>query len=60
MLPTGPLGIAPLASPNSAVADALSALANLGFRPMDASRAVAEAVAEVGEAPTSACWCGWR
>ncbi|QXQ07567.1 Holliday junction branch migration protein RuvA [Sphingosinicellaceae bacterium] len=51
VLPTGPLGVAPLAaSPKSAVADALSALANLGFRPMDASRAVAEAVAEVGEA----------
>ena len=40
---------APLAKPGSAVADALSALANLGFRPIDASRAVAEAVAEVGE-----------
>ncbi len=32
-----------------AVADTLSALANLGFRPMDASRAVAEAVAELGD-----------
>jgi len=40
---------APVARPGTAVADALSALANLGFRPMDASRAVAEAVAEVGE-----------
>ena len=40
---------APVATPGSAVADALSALANLGFRPLDASRAVAEAVAEVGE-----------
>ena len=42
--------MAPVAAPGrGAVADALSALANLGFRPMDASRAVAEAVAEVGE-----------
>ncbi len=40
---------APVATPGSAVADALSALANLGFRPADASRAVSEAVAEVGE-----------
>ena len=32
----------------SAVADTLSALANLGFRPMDASRVVADAVGEVG------------
>ena len=31
------------------VADTLSALANLGFRPVDASRAVAEAQAELGE-----------
>ncbi len=31
------------------VADALAALAGLGFRPMEASRAVAEAQAEVGE-----------
>ena len=35
-------------SPKGAVADTLSALANLGFRPMDASRAVAEAQAELG------------
>ena len=41
--------IAPLAKPGTAVADALSALANLGFRPMEASRAVAEAVGEVGD-----------
>lgn len=31
------------------VADALAALAGLGFRPMDASRAVAEAQAELGD-----------
>jgi Holliday junction DNA helicase RuvA len=32
------------------VEDAVSALAALGFRPMDASRAVSEALAELGEA----------
>ncbi len=37
-----------VANPKGAVADTLSALANLGFRPMDASRAVAEAQAELG------------
>jgi Holliday junction DNA helicase RuvA len=37
-----------IANPKGAVADTLSALANLGFRPMDASRAVAEAQAELG------------
>ena len=37
-------------SAKGAVADALSALAGLGFRPMDASRAVAEAQAELGDA----------
>ncbi len=39
---------AAVANPKGAVADTLSALANLGFRPMDASRAVAEAQAELG------------
>lgn len=34
----------------TAVADALTALAGLGFRPMEASRAVAEAQGELGEA----------
>lgn len=49
VLPPTP-GAAPvIAAPNSPVADALSALANLGFRPAEASRAVAEAVAEAGE-----------
>ncbi|KPF77510.1 ATP-dependent DNA helicase RuvA [alpha proteobacterium AAP81b] len=38
----------PVAGGNSAVADALTALAGLGFRPMEASRAVAEAQAELG------------
>jgi Holliday junction DNA helicase RuvA len=40
-----PVGIA---APG-AVADALTALAGLGFRPMEASRAVSEAQAELGE-----------
>ena len=40
----------PVGSSHGVVADALAALAGLGFRPMDASRAVAEALAEVGEA----------
>jgi Holliday junction DNA helicase RuvA len=48
-LPVGPGMVAPLITSGGAVADALSALANLGFRPLDASRAVAEAVAELGE-----------
>ncbi len=44
-----PGAVAPLPAPAGSVADALSALANLGFRPADASRAVAAAVAEVGD-----------
>lgn len=53
-LPAGAV-VPPVAAPGrGAVADALSALANLGFRPMDASRAVAEAVAEVGDADAGA------
>lgn len=53
-LPAGAV-VAPVAAPGrGAVADALSALANLGFRPMDASRAVAEAVAEVGDSDPGA------
>lgn len=44
-------GAAPvMARGGSAVADALTALAGLGFRPMEASRAVAEAQAELGDA----------
>ncbi len=39
----------PVGHSAGAVADALAALAGLGFRPMEASRAVAEAQAEVGE-----------
>jgi Holliday junction DNA helicase RuvA len=45
--PAAPL--APATAAKTAVADTLSALANLGFRPADASRAVAEAVNELGE-----------
>jgi Holliday junction DNA helicase RuvA len=37
------------ATPGNAVSDALSALAGLGFKPMDASRAVAEAQRELGD-----------
>ena len=40
----------PVGSARGMVSDALSALAGLGFRPMDASRAVAEAQAELGDA----------
>lgn len=39
----------PVGSAKGVVADALSALAGLGFRPMDASRAVAQAQAELGD-----------
>ena len=39
----------PVGSSKGAIADALSALAGLGFKPMDASRAVADAQAELGE-----------
>jgi Holliday junction DNA helicase RuvA len=37
------------AAPGNSVADALAALAGLGFKPMDASRAVAEAQRELGD-----------
>lgn len=55
-IPSGPSApLAPAAAAKTAVADTLSALANLGFRPLDASRAAAEAVAELGEdAPVDA------
>lgn len=38
----------PVQGGNGAIADALAALAGLGFKPMEASRAVAEAQAELG------------
>jgi Holliday junction DNA helicase RuvA len=44
----GPAGAAPIAA-RGAAADALSALANLGFRPAEASAAVAAAVDELGD-----------
>lgn len=44
----GPAGLAPALAAKGAAADALSALANLGFRPMEASAAVAAAEAELG------------
>ncbi|MFZ4109901.1 MAG: Holliday junction branch migration protein RuvA [Polymorphobacter sp.] len=40
----------PVGSTGGAIADALAALAGLGFKPMEASRAVAEAQAELGDA----------
>jgi Holliday junction DNA helicase RuvA len=39
----------PVGSTGSDIADALTALAGLGFKPMEASRAVAEARAELGD-----------
>lgn len=43
-------GAAPVvAAANTAVGDAMTALAGLGFKPMEASRAVSAAVAELGE-----------
>ncbi|MEY2884995.1 MAG: Holliday junction ATP-dependent helicase RuvA [Pseudomonadota bacterium] len=39
----------PVGNTRGDVADALTALAGLGFRPMDASRAVADAQAELGD-----------
>ena len=44
----GPTGVA-LTAPSGAAADAVSALGNLGFRPAEASTAVAAAVDELGE-----------
>lgn len=40
----------PVAAGNTVVADAMAALAQLGFRPVEASRAVADAQAELGDA----------
>jgi Holliday junction DNA helicase RuvA len=52
-LPTGgpasPVFAAATPAARSSAKDALSALANLGFKPAEASRAVAEAQAELGE-----------
>ena len=48
----GPVGGAGAAAKGSAEADALSALANLGFRPAEASAAVGAAVEELGPAAT--------
>jgi Holliday junction DNA helicase RuvA len=39
----------PVGSTGGDIADALTALAGLGFKPMEASRAVAEARAERGD-----------
>jgi Holliday junction DNA helicase RuvA len=52
-LTLGPAGSAPAAaSGGSAVPDALSALANLGFRPAEANAAVAAAADELGQDAT--------
>ena len=51
---SAPIGAAPAAVPSSATADAVSALENLGFRPAEAARAVAEAERDLGELPTPA------
>jgi Holliday junction DNA helicase RuvA len=45
-------GAVPAAAPGSAAADAVSALANLGFRPAEAASAVARAEAELGPGAT--------
>jgi Holliday junction DNA helicase RuvA len=47
----GPAGAAPMAA-GGAVEDALSAMANLGFRPAEANAAVAAAVDELGAGAT--------
>ncbi len=44
----------PMPAPSNAVSEAMSALANLGYGPSDAARAVAEAQAETPEAETPA------
>lgn len=51
-IPASTIGGVAAASAAGAGADAVSALENLGFRPASASRAVAEAIAELGEGVT--------
>jgi Holliday junction DNA helicase RuvA len=48
----GPAGSTPIAPAGGALSDALSALANLGFRPAEANAAVAAASDELGEGAT--------
>ncbi|MEH3107351.1 MAG: Holliday junction branch migration protein RuvA [Sphingomonas fennica] len=50
--PLGPAGTAPKAGGAGATQDALSALANLGFRPAEAAAAVAAAEQELGAGAT--------
>jgi Holliday junction DNA helicase RuvA len=45
---------APAAIENNAAAEAISALSNLGYQPVQASQAVAAAMAELGEAADTA------
>lgn len=51
--PSTSAAAAPTAGAGSASADAVSALENLGFRPAEAARAVAEAARDLGELPTA-------
>jgi len=48
-VPLGPAGSLPRATAGGAAADAVSALANLGFKPAEAGAAVAAAEAELGD-----------
>ena len=61
----GKLGVAGLGgagarAPRRRRADALSALANLGFKPAEASAAVNAAQDELGPDAASTRWSGWR
>jgi Holliday junction DNA helicase RuvA len=52
--PHGTAPAAPVATPTNAVAEAMSALGNLGYGPSDAARAVAEAQTDQPDADTPA------
>ena len=49
-----PAAPAPAPAPSNAVAEAMSALGNLGYGPSDAARAVAEAQTDAPDADTPA------
>lgn len=60
LVATGPLGIgavAPTVAGGGVVADALAALASLGFKPAEASAAVGAAEAELGPDASLMRWC---